>query len=698
MIIETVHPGQSQDMPLDYHDLEILNAISLALQQSLRLEEVIKTAADQILSCLNASGVCIYLKNEQDFYQAEIRGEVPPIEFNPMDSKTKNLITTVGKTGNPVFYETFSEEAFGNAKIYKSLGVVSLAVVAITGREGVLGVLELLCRSQSRFENREKQLIDELGSLIGLSVQNALLYEDASNRARRYIAVSRSITVTRQLGSLEDVLQDFARVIVQTFGFDRCWLGLADADPIYIMGIACFGLGLKQEDKSLVIPFTEENTHPAVEAVKAKEVVVCKNTGRSSGDQLLDHSVRSYGFIPILSSGRALGVIGVFSLSNQPIQEDDIKALSSVSEQAATAIENVRLYEQVKKSEQRYRMLFEEMGSGLAILDPSLKFKLANQAFERLSGHSGSELAEGVSLQDFFKGISSDNGDVIDKIHNPPQNFETDFVSREGTKKQVHLTATRIPGSQDILISMIDMTRERELERRLYKSEELASIGELSAGIAHEIRNPLVSIKNSVSLLKDEPDISEEGNQLRDVVKEEGNHLAAIVDDFLKFARPKKPAMHKENINQLLSEAVKRCQEWNSKEIEWIEKYDAGLPKLSLDRHQIHQVITNLLMNGIDAVPEGGQVRLESRRKRSKKDPHILVTISDNGMGIPERNLDKIFQPFFSTKEKGTGMGLAICRRIIEEHQGEISVSSTENNGTTFQVKLYMNPTITVPT
>ena len=280
---------------------------------------------------------------------------------------------------------------------------------------------------------------------------------------------------------------------------------------------------------------------------------------------------------------------------------------------------------------------------------------------------------------------------IIAKLKVPPQSWEGQFVDRNGIVKQVHITTTNIPDSSEIFVSLIDMTHQRELERRLFRSEGLAAIGELSAGIAHEIRNPLVAITTSVSLLKDEPQLSEEGQQLLDVVKEESDHLAAIVDDFLQFARPKKPSFHKEDINKLLSDVVNRYKNWNGKKIRLVEDYGSNIPPVSLDKHQIQQVITNLVMNSIDAMDEDDVLTIKTEREKKMLEDVVHVMVTDTGVGISEEEITKIFQPFYSTKEKGTGMGLAICRRIINEHDGEISVESRVGKGTTFSVILPIN-------
>jgi signal transduction histidine kinase len=182
--------------------------------------------------------------------------------------------------------------------------------------------------------------------------------------------------------------------------------------------------------------------------------------------------------------------------------------------------------------------------------------------------------------------------------------------------------------------------------------------------------------------------LSTDGRQILDVVKEETDHLAAIVDDFLKFARPKKPAIQNEDLNRLVRDIVKRNREPGRPGVDWVEEYDPGLTEVPVDRHQLQQVLTNLIQNGIDAMPSGGSLAVRTTRSGEGGDSCACVSVSDTGTGVPESEREKIFQPFYSTKEKGTGMGLAICRRIIQEHDGEIILRSEVDRGSAFIVRL----------
>jgi two-component system NtrC family sensor kinase len=417
-----------------------------------------------------------------------------------------------------------------------------------------------------------------------------------------------------------------------------------------------------------------------------------EDDGRVITRMIKKEKLFSYAGVPIVSPENVLGVVGFYTRVIRDFSDEEQQFLSEVGYRVGVAVQNAleyeQIYDQIKTSEERYRTLFEATGTSLVIIDEKQRFRLVNHAFETLSGYPRDALIGQMELHPFLVGKGFTKKGVIEKFEIVPQSWEAPFVDKNGEVKQVHITTTRIPGSTDVLVSLIDMTRERELERRLFRTEELAAIGELSAGIAHEIRNPLVVITTSVSLLKDESMISEEGKQLLDVVKEESDHLAAIVDDFLLFAKPKKPLFEGEDINKLLKDVVKRCREWNGKGVKWVERYDNDLQDVSLDRHQIQQVITNLLLNSLDAMLDCGVLTIETRKEKSRGEERVRITVTDSGVGIPEEDISKIFQPFYSTKEKGTGMGLAICRRIINDHDGEIFVESKVGKGTTFFIVL----------
>jgi len=682
-----------KDLKKLYNNLKHLDSVIAAINRNLQLEKVLTAVIEKTIELFrDASGIEIYLLNQEKkilFLKAQ-RGLSPDMIGTGILQKSEGLAGWVFERGKPLFLESLNEKRI-DEKIVNQEKLVSYAGVPLLSFDKLIGVLGIYFKVPHSF-SEEKEFLSELGSRIGIAVHNALLYEQASMRARRFVAISRAITVTRQLGTLNEVLQDITKVLVQSLGFDQSWIGLVDEKNKVLQGKVGFGMGMKAKEILATYSVTPLSKNPAVMAIVQQKPIVYQFVEDIEDEDLKKWlkglKVQSSGYIPILSGENAVGVIGVFYVTDQVFEQEDVKTLISVAEQSSIAIENARLYERIKTSEERYRTLFEAAGTSLAILDENHQFRLVNHAFEKLSGYSKDELVGKKTFIPFLTNNKWTKKAVIAKLKVVPQSWEGEFVDKNGVVKQVHITTINIPGSSEIFVSLIDMTHQRELERRLFRSEGLAAIGELSAGIAHEIRNPLVAITTSVSLLKDEPQLSKEGHQLLDVVKEESDHLAAIVDDFLQFARPKKPSFHKEDINKLLSDVVHRYKNWNGKKIQLVEQYEDNIPPVSLDRHQIQQVITNLLLNSLDAMEDGGTLTITTRRYKKMSEDMVRIMVADSGIGIPEEDITKIFQPFYSTKEKGTGMGLAICRRIVNEHGGEISVESTVGKGTTFSVIL----------
>lgn len=226
----------------------------------------------------------------------------------------------------------------------------------------------------------------------------------------------------------------------------------------------------------------------------------------------------------------------------------------------------------------------------------------------------------------------------------------------------------------------------REKERLLVRSERLASIGEFAAGLAHEIRNPLGSVVTAVNLLSFGNVSAQEEAALKGVVKKETERLNRILGDFLIFARPLPPKMAHADLNEILKETLEMAKRNDlfSGDISVNLDLDEEMKPLKLDPDQMRQVFWNIYINSIHAMKDGGNLTLVSR----VTDDRAVVSVIDTGHGMEEEDMEKIFEPFYTTKEDGTGLGLAIVSRIIEAHGGRISVESRVGEGTTFMIEI----------
>jgi two-component system sensor histidine kinase PilS (NtrC family) len=243
-----------------------------------------------------------------------------------------------------------------------------------------------------------------------------------------------------------------------------------------------------------------------------------------------------------------------------------------------------------------------------------------------------------------------------------------------------------------------DLSEYKEMEWELRRLDRLAAIGEFSAHLAHEIRNPLTAIRGSIEMLKGLTK-DEEAKSLMSLVLEESDKLNRIVTDFLRFARIPSPSKEKVDMVKILSRIERKIRAHipEDKEIEIIEEFDIPSLSVKVDEGQIEQVIFNLLTNAVDAIEKRGKIfiRLKSPGSMWMKlngevvkvpEDRIAIQIQDTGSGIPQDVLKKIFEPFFTTKKGGTGLGLSVVQRIVSNHGGEIKVESKENGGTLFTI------------
>ncbi len=263
-------------------------------------------------------------------------------------------------------------------------------------------------------------------------------------------------------------------------------------------------------------------------------------------------------------------------------------------------------------------------------------------------------------------------------------------------------------GAVGIFVDLTDAKRGEEQARR---RDRLVSLGELSAGVAHEIRNPLAGIGASAQVLKKRLDADDDRVRFANIILEETARLDKIVESLLSFARPARPHLSESDVTECITKVLALVTESAEDRAVTIEtSIEQGIPRIHIDHDQIVQVLLNLAQNALQAMPEGG--RLTIRLRRSLKSPYVRrvagrratdrvepprearpmefveLAVEDTGDGIPKETLERIFDPFFTTRRDGTGLGLSISQSIIREHGGTISIHSTVGRGTTATIHL----------
>jgi two-component system sensor histidine kinase PilS (NtrC family) len=322
--------------------------------------------------------------------------------------------------------------------------------------------------------------------------------------------------------------------------------------------------------------------------------------------------------------------------------------------------------------------VIESLPSGLFTTDAYGTILVFNRAAERIIGLSRSSV------------IGKRIDEMLPFFHFPFKDGRREEVIRiKDTQKVIGFNITPLKdlsGADSGFIGIFqDLTLLKLLETEMKKKEQMAAIGELSANIAHEIRNPLASLKGSIEMLREDNIPQSQKTKLMEIALNEMERLNRIITDFLTYSRPSSPVFSLIDIISVLDETMEllKHSEHNKDNIFFLTGYSGSL-ETRADSQKMRQVFWNLGLNALEAMPGGGELNVRAERVNGK----IAIVFMDTGYGISAQDTEKIFYPFFTTKENGTGLGLAIAYRIVEEHEGTIQVSSTPGKGTTVTVIL----------
>lgn len=345
----------------------------------------------------------------------------------------------------------------------------------------------------------------------------------------------------------------------------------------------------------------------------------------------------------------------------------------------------------IKEIREYFNQLINDVQAGIITVDASGRISTFNTVASELSGISGSDLI-GLSIESKLPfGLQP----ILELLR---ESIRKNSVFSKQVSKIYDIANQEIPiifstshqmDNNGRIIGIIGIFRKLEefkkFEENVSRAKTLASLGMMSAGIAHEIKNPLTSIRGYAQYIRSSLFDNKELVEDVDVIITEVDRLTKLIDRFLSFARPKTPVLVKQNINTLLAALIKLLKANIDHNIELVVFF-LNVPDLAIDAELMEQAIMNLLLNAIQAMPQGGQLKILTEYK--EKTHFVEISISDSGQGIDANDYEVIFEPFYTTKSKGTGLGLAITARIIEIHGGFIEIDSTQGKGTTFTIKL----------
>ena len=339
------------------------------------------------------------------------------------------------------------------------------------------------------------------------------------------------------------------------------------------------------------------------------------------------------------------------------------------------------------------RNILQSIPTGVLTVNPSGVITAANPAAEAVLTRSATDLlgnsyesvfAEGETIRAVLEGALRHQQHVSQK--------DLTYESQDRTPHTIRVSTAELTGDDaepaGVILQAQDVTDWLALEHRVRVADKLAALHTLSAGVAHELRNPLSAMDLNLHLLEEElrerASLPEQATRYLHVLNAECHRLSGILDNFMKFARPGSLGLHEVNVSALIDHIMALMQfEAEERKIRLARAVEGPLPAVLGDETAISQVLVNVVVNAFHAMPNGGLCRIAAETREAKGTRWLTLSVKDTGIGIKKEELARVFEPFYTTKSSGTGLGLAIAYRIMEDHGGTIQVSSTPGIGTT---------------
>ena len=505
--------------------------------------------------------------------------------------------------------------------------------------------------------------------------------------------------------SLDKILTSIVEETSGVFGYSRIALFLYDKDRRMLDCKYLIGFTPHETRRAFSNPF-HLDSHDCLETivVKSGQTIYVKNHREDKRLKKMDRVISrlnrrvSTVAVPLKIKKDVIGLIEADKNETQlNLTKKDIRLFSIFANHASMIIENARLYEVSLKEKNFAHNIQESTPNGLVAVNCNCMITTINREAEKMFGLTRQNVL-GTNISEVFDEM------ITEPIYNAINNFETisnkeiDIRNNDGNRTILGLSTSLILDKDGVAIGVLilfsDLTETKKTEELIRRMDRLTSLGQLSAGIAHEIRNPLASINFNVQML---------GKRLASGAKEK-----TIIDDTLigierikklvkrvhDFAKAGSTLLNKGDINNVIVDSISLLKpQLKKKKIKTYVNFQKEIPLVVFDSLKMQQVFINLIINAMEAMPEGGILKITSTIENNHKNDtdQLFISITDNGLGISSQDYLKIFDPFFTTKPEGTGLGLSITHKILEQHNAFIDVESKEKSGTTFIVKFPLN-------
>lgn len=565
-------------------------------------------------------------------------------------------------------------------------------------REGkVVGVLDVGSRIRGGFTAEQRQMLEQLANQLAVAIVDSEMYEEAKMRVAELSALREVALAVSSVLDIDLLLDRFVDILQRSFGYARIAVLLVDQEKeeLYIKAHRGYE---EAEIGSLRLKVRTEGITGWV--AHARQPLIVNDVERDPRFVGCASPVGSEIAVPLMRDEEVIGVLDVASQRKGAFKEHDLRIIQQVAAQIMIAFKNAILYEAAKSTVGELRALegfnrsvLENIPSGIITVNGEGLITSVNATVKEVLGREEVGLV-GQAVDSVVRIAPGGRCFLLEAVREGREvrRGEAHVILEDGREMDIGMSTSLLRGEGGEVTGAVgiitDLTDIKTMEEKVRRSDQLALLGQMSASMAHEIKNPLAGISTGVEYLMESFDKHDSRREASQLILQEISRLDRIVRDLTSFAH--RPPLYLVPLD--LREVAKRAfcllqQEIRDQKIETETVYAEELRHVMGDEVQIGQVYLNLLLNAVQAMPDGGILRLSIHPERRDDRDVVVIEISDTGNGIAAEDLPKVFDPFFSTKSRGTGLGLAVTQRIVDDHGGTIHVASEQGRGTTIRVE-----------
>lgn len=714
--------------------LSALNHYGGKLNSASNLQQVYDLTLDAMKHILGFEHASFMVKSRNHIQLASQRGYHERLDLQlPLDGSKKGITVMAANKGKPIIvYDVTKANEYvpGGPDIRSELAVP----VEIEGR--LIGVLNVESKELGAFDENDATMLQILASHAATAISNIEKRGEIEKRSLQLASLMESSAEMIRSTDLRQRLQRVAQAIKE-LGWRRVVISVRDENLEIKRPEDLVAVGLTDEeqrflwDKRPAGNVWQERFGQEFERFKLGEFYHLpwsdpwvrerfSNTtvdSHLSPEEMVDWDPQDLLYAPLrLAEGCIVGVLSIDDpLDGRRPTKESLAPLELFIHQAAVAIENARLFRELneakdqikeyaehleekvkertrdlKESEERLKSIFAASPDAITVTD--LEGNITACTEQSWKAYGGSSEAELIGKNALELVAERDRGEASKNMRRTfeeglVRNVEVNLLTKDGREYPAELSASVIQDASERPVGLVEVTKDiserKKMQQQLLKAERFAAIGEVAAMVGHDLRNPLTGIAGAAYYLKTKlgPNVDKKSYEMLELVEKDIQYSDKIITDLLDYSREIRLDLEESTPK----EVVRRTLELTGIPL-GVSLVDRtfGKPVVRVDVEALVRAFVNIVRNAFDAMPDGGTLTLSSKQV----DACVEISFSDTGVGMSDDVLDRLWTPFFTTKAKGMGLGLSICRRIVEAHNGKISVKSVEGKGTTFKVIL----------